>query len=94
MLVGWAGMDSWFRQKWAAVIWVGTVNQGAPFEFAVLARQGSRGLYPSVPVEVVPVDAIAGVLGLGDVPDPPLVDLVVDVGFSVSKAGFRPFLLN
>jgi hypothetical protein len=45
-------------------------------------------------VEVVPVDAIAGVLGLGDVPDPPLVDLVVDVGFSVSKAGFRPFLLN
>lgn len=55
---------------------------------------GSRGLYPSAPVIILPVNAIAGGLELGDVVGPAVVDPFIDVGLEEPEMGLCPLGLN
>ena len=51
-------------------------------------------MYPSVPVVVLPVDAIAGGLELGDIVGPTVVYPFIHVGLDVSVMGLGPFGLD
>ena len=69
-------------------------HQGYLREMPFGRRDRNRGLYPSVPVAVLPVDAIAGGLELGDVVAPTVVDLFIDVSLDETEMGLCPLGLN
>ena len=57
-------------------------------------KSRNRGLYPSVPVFILPVYAVAGGFELGDVIGPAVVDSVMDMCLDVPEVGLCPFGLN
>jgi hypothetical protein len=51
---------------------------------------GNRGICPSVPVVIPPINAIAGCLKFGNVIGPTLIDLLIDMRLNVSELSLGP----